>query len=111
MVTLVILLLLSLGCQREGPREEHVTPSATPRRGGTLVVAISNDIRGINPLISGADSQTRAVLDRLFLHLFEEQPDYAEHPPTFSPSLVESFEWSADAILLDLELRGPTERR
>ena len=70
------------------------------------MAAISNDIRGVNPLISGADSQTTAVLDRLFLHLFEEQPDYTEHPPTFAPRLVESFEWSADTTLLDLELRS-----
>ena len=106
MLTLVSLLVLSFACQRGDQQGETATRSATPLRGGTLVVAISNDIHGINPLISGADSQTTAVLDRLFLHLFEEQPDYHEHPPTFAPSLVESFEWSADATLLELELRS-----
>jgi peptide/nickel transport system substrate-binding protein len=106
MLTLAAILVLSFGCQRGDLRDQSATPPATPLRGGTLVVAISNDIHGINPLISGADSQTRAVLDRLFLHLFEEQPDYTQHPPTFAPSLVESFEWSADATRLDLELRA-----
>ncbi|MGB5294721.1 MAG: ABC transporter substrate-binding protein [Thermoanaerobaculia bacterium] len=106
LAALVSVLLLSLGCQRlEGPEEISTAPTV-PRRGGTLVIAIGNDIHGINPLISGVDTQTTAVLDRLFLHLFEEQADYTEHPPTFEPRLVESFEWSADGRTLDLELRS-----
>ena len=106
LATLVTVLFLLSGCQRQKvPGEVSAVPS-TPRRGGTLVMAISNDIHGINPLISGADTQTTAVLDRLFLHLFEEQSDYTEHPPTLEPRLVESFEWSPDGTTLDLVLRS-----
>ena len=103
---LVTAFLFSSGCQRQGAPEEISTVPTHPRRGGTLLVAISNDIHGINPLISGLDTQTTAVLDRFFLHLFEEQADYTEHPPTFEPRLVESFEWSSDGTTLDLELRS-----
>jgi peptide/nickel transport system substrate-binding protein len=68
-------------------------------------VAISNDIHGVNPLVSAIDTQTTAVLDRMFMHLFEEQSDYTKHPPTFEPQLVESFEWSPDRTRLELILR------
>ncbi|MCZ6728029.1 MAG: ABC transporter substrate-binding protein [Acidobacteria bacterium] len=43
-------------------------------------------------------------MDRLFLHLFEEQPDFAEHPPTFAPRLARNWTWSADHLILDVEL-------
>ncbi len=102
---LVALALVLSACQRQETREEISTDLATPRRGGTLVVAISNDIHGINPLVSAIDTQTTAVLDRMFLHLFEEQSDYTQHPPTFEPQLVESFEWSPDRTRLELMLR------
>ncbi|NHZ73433.1 MAG: hypothetical protein GWP16_03060 [Nitrospirae bacterium] len=102
----VAVLLLVSGCQRHEVPAEISTEPTTPRQGGTLVVAISNDIQGINPLISGLDTQTTAVLDRLFLHLFEEQSDYTDHSPTFEPRLVENLEWSPDHTTLDLLLRS-----
>lgn len=106
LATLVTAVLLWSGCQRQEVGERTPTTEDPPRRGGTLVLAISNDIHGINPLVSGADTQTTAVLDRLFLQLFEEQSDFTEHPPTFEPRLVESFEWSPDHASLDLVLRS-----
>ena len=106
MAILGALVLLWTGCQRQKVGEERSPESAVPRRGGTLVVAIGNDIRGINPLVSAGDTQTTGVVERMFLHLFEEQSDYTEHPPTYEPRLVESFEWSPDHTLLDLVLRS-----
>jgi peptide/nickel transport system substrate-binding protein len=41
----------------------------------------------------------------LFSHLLEEQPDYAEHPPTFGPALGASHEWSADHTVATVRLR------
>ena len=41
----------------------------------------------------------------MFLHLFEEQPDFAEGPPTFAPQLAASHTWSSDHTELTLQLR------
>jgi peptide/nickel transport system substrate-binding protein len=60
---------------------------------------------GINELVSGGSRVTQDLIDRLFLHLFEEQPDFAEHPPTFAPQLAKAWEWSADGLTLTVELR------
>lgn len=72
----------------------------------TLVIAAGVDIGGLNQL-TGADTRfEQDVIDLLFLRLFEEQPDYAEHPPTYAPELVESYGWSEDGLVLTLELRS-----
>jgi peptide/nickel transport system substrate-binding protein len=78
---------------------------AAPTRGGTLVVATQTDIAGVNELISGASGFSQDIIERMFLDLFEEQPDFTEHPPTFEPRLAESLEWSDDRLALTVRLR------
>ncbi len=79
---------------------------AAPRRGGTLVVATQTDIGGVNELVSGTSAFSQDIIERMFLDLFEEQPDFTEHPPSFEPRLAESYEWSDDRLALTVRLRG-----
>lgn len=89
------------------PRELPPPPAAAPEpiRGGRLVVATAYDIRGFNPLISDETQFTHDILSQLFLSLFDERPDYQEHPPTFAPGLAESWSFSDDRLTLTLHLR------
>ncbi len=64
------------------------------------------DLGSVNDLLPGSTTITADILYRmLFLHLLEEQADYAEHPPTFAPQLAERYEWSADHKTLTFHLR------
>ncbi len=100
------LVLAALGSSCSRPLDDHAT-SGQPesRRGGILVIASNHDFRGVNPLVGSHSTFSRAVLDQMFLHLMEEQPDYTEHPPTMAPRLAQSWQWSADHRTLTLQLR------
>lgn len=63
------------------------------------------DIGGINELIAHTTALNDHVLFRVFLHLLEENPDFKDHPPTFSPQLAHSYEWSEDHKVLTFHLR------
>lgn len=100
--------LLALGlaaCGRQAAPPDSPSLGDAPRAGGTLVIGVSTDISGVNQLLSATDSFTQSVLDLLFLRLFEEQPDFDRHPPTFRPELAESWTWSDDHLMLTLRLR------
>jgi peptide/nickel transport system substrate-binding protein len=70
------------------------------------VVATQTDIAGVNELVSGASGFSQDIIERMFLDLFEEQPDFTEHPPSFEPRLAESREWSDDRLALTVRLRA-----
>ncbi len=63
-------------------------------------------MEGVNELVSARTRFTEEVLKRMFLSLFEERADWAEHPPTFAPGLADSYEWSADHRELTVRLRA-----
>ena len=90
-------LLLACG-PTSAPRGE--TPTAGP-----VVIALPGAWSGVNELVAGGSRADQDVRDQLFLHLFEEQPDFAEGPPTFAPSLAESIEWSTDRLHATVRLR------
>jgi ABC-type transport system substrate-binding protein len=92
---LASLLLALAACQAGGP-------SSSSRK---AILLLADEPRGINELVSGGSRVTQDLVDRLFLHLFEEQPDFAEHPPTFAPQLAAAWEWSNDGRTLTVELR------
>ncbi len=100
-VTLALAALATAACRR--PATESAAGAAGA--GGTAVIAVSSDIAGVNPLLDDTNKFNQDILDALFLQLFEEQPDFAEHPPTFAPELATSWEWTDDGSLL-VELRG-----
>jgi peptide/nickel transport system substrate-binding protein len=84
-------------------------PTAAPRgearAGAPVVIALPGAWSGVNELVAGGSRGDQDVRDQLFLHLFEEQPDFAHGPPTFAPSLAESIEWSADRLHATVRLR------
>ncbi len=105
-VTIVAIGIWTLvGCNEPVDRGERTSIQSSPRQGGTIVVASASDIKGVNQLIGRTDAFTQSVLHRLFLSLLEEQPDFAEHPPTFGPEIAKSWEWSDDHLELTLRLR------
>jgi peptide/nickel transport system substrate-binding protein len=107
-VALACLFLLPLALACGGPGE---APSSspeladTPRRGGTLVVGTIADLTSVNQLIVPTSSFNQDIHTALFLQLVEEQPDYAEHPPTFKPMLAERWEYSEDRLSITFYLR------
>lgn len=78
--------------------------SGGPNRGSATIL-VAAEPSGVNPLISGGNRATQDLIDQLFLHLFEEQPDFADHPPTFAPQLAADWSWSDDHLTLAIELR------
>ncbi|HBL28735.1 MAG TPA: hypothetical protein DD490_18015, partial [Acidobacteria bacterium] len=106
------LLLLALlaphlaGCgAREEPQQGGPAGDGTPQRGGTVVTGWTTEPLGINDLIFPTTAVGSEVHFRVFQHLVEEQPDFAEHPATFKPQLAESWEWSDDHKVLTFHLR------
>ncbi len=97
--------LLAVGCGGGGGSDPPVADGGRPRSGGTLVVGASSDVRSVNQVLTAGTTFEQAILDQMFLRLFEEQPDYAEHPPTLAPQLAASQVWSEDRSELTIELR------
>ncbi|MEM9293284.1 MAG: ABC transporter substrate-binding protein [Acidobacteriota bacterium] len=83
--------------------------AGTPQRGGTLVVALSGDISGINELVANSSQITTEVINQMYLRLFEEQPDIQDAPPTFEPRLAKSKSWSEDHKVLTVTLRDDVQ--
>lgn len=104
--TLLAVSLLA-GCRQGVGKSEPQAGSgaATPHRGGTLVIGLASEPGSLNEYIVPASLVTREAAETVFLNLMQEQPDFAEHPPTFLPSLAKSFEWSADHKTLTFHLR------
>lgn len=95
------------GCRREPApgAQGGSTGTAGPRRGGTVVTGWTSDPGGVNELIVPSSQPTNEMLFRVFLHLVEEQSDFDQHPPTFTPQLARSYDWSADHKILTFHLR------
>ncbi|HEX2253819.1 MAG TPA: ABC transporter substrate-binding protein, partial [Thermoanaerobaculia bacterium] len=74
--------------------------AAEPVRGGQVVVGITSDVGGVNPLIVPPSTITTEISRRLFLPLVGERPDYS-----VAPRLAESWEFSDDRLALTLHLR------
>lgn len=101
-------ILVLAGCGSPDEKTAETPPpqaAATPQRGGTAVVVWSAAPTGVNEAITQGTAITTEVHRQLFLHLVEEQPDFEVHPPTLSPQLARSFEWSPDRKALTFHLR------
>jgi peptide/nickel transport system substrate-binding protein len=108
------LLLGFGGCGDRSTRTDGTDPASggnttedpgPPRRGGTMVLGWIADIEGINVLATTSSQPTTDVAQRLFLKLLEEHADIDENPPSFSPQLAQSYEWSDDHLQLTFHLR------
>jgi peptide/nickel transport system substrate-binding protein len=71
----------------------------------TVVIALPAPWSGVNELVAGGSREDQDIRDQLLLHLFEEQPDFADGPPSFTPALARSIEWSDDRLVATVSLR------
>jgi peptide/nickel transport system substrate-binding protein len=90
--------LLAVGCSPSG----GPAPSAPA---DTVVVGLLADIQSWNPYLA-EDAANEEVLSLIYPSLAVEQVDYQQHPPSFAPSLAESWEWSEDHLTLTFHLRS-----
>jgi peptide/nickel transport system substrate-binding protein len=87
------------------PAASPPTAAGQPRRGGTIVTGWTTEPNGVNELIAPATSAQQEVIIQLFLRLVREDANFDKHPPTFSPALARSYEWSPDRKTLTFHLR------
>lgn len=97
-ITSLLLATGACGSDRSPPPDAEKISEAT--------ILLASEPAGINGLVSGGGRATQDLIDRLFLHLFEEQPDFAEHPPTFVGQLAQDWSWSPDHRTLSITLRS-----
>lgn len=103
-VAAALASVLALSCEK-GPESAVRTANRAPTAKPEAVVATLVDLGGVNPLTVRPVAFTSEVMDLLFLNLLEEQPDFADHPPTFRPGLAARWEFSPDRKSLTFELR------
>lgn len=110
LVFILTAAVLAVSCGRSAPKPAaKPTPAAEqpppgPQRGGTVVIGELADIDNWNPYLTET-AFADDVLALLYPNLAVEQVDYRDHPPSFAPSLAESWERSADGLSLTFHLR------
>lgn len=100
----VAAVTVGAGCGGE-PVADREPAATVSGMGGTVVVASTSDIAGINPLTQRATDFNRDIGRQLFANLVEEQADFSAGPPSFEPWLAESWDWSEDRLDLTFHLR------
>jgi peptide/nickel transport system substrate-binding protein len=92
------VLVFVFGCNPGGPQN----PAAPP---DTVVIGVVADIQSWNPYLA-EDLFSEELLGLIYPSLVVEQVDYRLHPPSFTPSLAESWEFSDDGLDLIFHLRA-----
>ncbi len=81
------------------------TPSGPPARpANTVIIGVQSDLQSWNPFLA-EDATSEEILTLIYPSLAVEQVDYQQHPPSFDPSLAESWEFSEDGLSLTFNLR------
>jgi peptide/nickel transport system substrate-binding protein len=80
------------------------SPSGPEAPSDTVVIGALSDIASWNPYLA-EDAFDEEILSLIYPSLAVEQVDYQQHPPSFAPSLAESWEWSDDHLVLTFHLR------
>lgn len=101
----VLAIALLAGCGRDETDAPQVPTAQGPRRGGTVVTGWGAEPSGVNEYITPSTNATNEVLFLIFRHLLEEQPDFFTGPPSLTPQLATSYEWSDDHKTLTFHLR------
>src|SRR5262245_54130528 len=79
-------------------------PGTKPERGDVVVLPLMADLATFNPYLTTSLDAT-LVQDLLFPRLLEQQADYTQGPPTFTPALAESWTMAADQRSARFRLR------
>jgi peptide/nickel transport system substrate-binding protein len=98
-IAVTALGLAVAACQRRD-RPEDRPDGATPRRGGTVRIAVGADPQNLMPYGS-ASADASLINGFLFRMLADTDRDLV----SFTPMLARSWEWSADSLDLTLHLR------
>jgi peptide/nickel transport system substrate-binding protein len=80
------------------------SPTSPERPADTVIIGVQSDIQSWNPFLA-EDATSEELLTLVYPSLAVEQVDYRQHPPTFVPSLAESWEFSEDGLSLTFKLR------
>ncbi len=97
-IACILVLILTASCGRSEKSETKPT-------GGTVVIALSSDPDGLNPLIS-TGSNTGIVLQFLYPDLAEREFDTVNGSEQWTPSLASSWEWQDEGRSLIYRLRS-----
>lgn len=113
----VVALVLFAPLAAGGPRKPHANelrsetswvkdeaPEAEAKAGGGVVLAMLGEPDSLNPYLT-TTADVDELLRLVYPNLMKEDPDYASHPPEFTPYLAESWEKSADGKTITFHLR------
>jgi peptide/nickel transport system substrate-binding protein len=82
------------------------SPIGSPERpADAVIIGVQSDIQSWNPFLA-EDATSEEILTLIYPSLAVEQVDYYQHPPSFTPSLAESWEFSDDGLSLTFKLRS-----
>ena len=101
LVLAIFAIVASCGSPQTPP--QTTASDGTSAQGGTVVIGLLSDVQSWNPYLV-EDLDTEQVLALIYPSLAIEQTDYHFHPPSFEPSLAETWVWSEDHLVLTLEL-------
>ncbi len=101
----LLVAVCALGCAGNETDLAEGEPIDTTGRANTVVIGVHDSFESVNELIAAGSAFNDAIVDRLFLQLVDEIPDYSSGPATFSPRLARSWEFSTDRLELTFELR------
>lgn len=82
-------------------------PGATPERGDTALLTLISDVDSLNPYTSSS-ADASYIQDMIFPRLMEEQADYYDGPPSFTPQVALSWAPGADGLSWRFTLRECT---
>jgi peptide/nickel transport system substrate-binding protein len=101
----LVAVLTAFGCRRETVTPKPQPPADGPLRGGRVIVATFADVTTFNDYQSAGEVTESEIIDLLYPTLMVEQPDYRLHPPSFTPRLATSWDFSPDGRSLTFHLR------
>lgn len=87
-----LILIFFLSC---APKEKKEKP---------IIIGAIGDIDTINDYITQS-AFSSDIINQLFLHLLKENPDFQEGLPTFSPEILEKYEFEKDGLTLNCKIR------
>ena len=96
-----------VGREVRGPMTYAFEPApkgSQPKQGGEVTFGILEDIDSFNPFLSSSVTASE-VADQIFPRLMNEEPNYYDGVPTFTPQIAESWTIAPDNLSIRFTLR------